>query len=425
MRSFRAKHNLIAVSAAARETAINVEQTLSTSLLADMTDIADLETRRENNAGELTGREEPDTIYDLGKTSRLALSFSKAQPQHFAFLCAYALGAVSTADAGSGFEHTITPIAGDLDAARSNPSFTAAMRYGQTVLKRRFASMFVDSLTATFAKDDWAKITAECRGTGKSDATVIEETITAPENANALTLAANAVHGADAAQRLDSVHRIRVELASGVWTEVAFSAVSGATPAVITITPPGGTSTPRNYKVLYSPTEPAWAAFPARVVETPLRVAQLSLVMGGKWTGSAFAGGRPVRAELNSIAWNFQNNLEIEFLPGAGDAYASRAFRPARSQSISLNREFRDYVLQNYMEANESFGLYALAEGPAYDASHKYQVELVFPRVGVIKSPLAVDGQKNVEAGDLAVLEDAAYGSAIVKVKNLVSAYMA
>ena len=425
MRSFRATHNLVAVSAAAKETAINTEQTLSTSMLVEMSDVLDAEPRRESNANELTGKEEPDTIYDLGRMAALAMTFNKAQPQHFAFLLAYALGAISSAAAGTGYQHTITPIANDLDADRSNPSFTAAMRHGLTVAKRRFASMFVDALTATFAKDNWCQVSAQCRGTGKLASTITEETLSAAENATQLTLAANAVHGSTAAERLDSVHRIRVNLGTGAWTEVAFSAVSAATPAEITISAPGGTATSRTYKVLYSPTEPAWASFPARVVETPLRVAQLTLTLGGQWSGSAFVGGRPVRAELSSLAWNFNNNLEIEFLPGAGGAYASRAFRASRSQTIALNREFRDYVLQNYIDQNETFGLYVLAEGALYDGSNKYQVELIFPKLGVLRAPLSVDGKKNAEAGDLIVLQDDTYGSVIAKVKNLVSAYAA
>jgi hypothetical protein len=425
MRSFRATQNLVAVSAALRESAINTEQTLSTSMLVEMTDVADVDPRRENNANELTGKEEPDTVYDLGRLSVMPMTFNKAQPQHFAFLLAYGLGAIATAAAGTGYQHTITPIANDLDAYRSNPSFTAAMRYGLTVAKRRFASMFVDSLVATFAKDDWCKVSAQCKGTGKMASTIVEETLTAAENATQLTLAANAVAGGDAAARLDSVHRIRVELTAGVWTEVTYSAVSAATPAVITISAPGGVATSRTYKVLYSPTEPAWPSFPARVVETPLRVSQLTLTLGGKWNGTAFVGGRAVRAELSSLAWNFANNLEIEFLPGAGDAYASRAFRPSRSQSIALSREFRDYILQNYIEQNETFGLYVLAEGALYDGSNKYQVELIFPKLGVIKAPISVDGKKNAEAGDLIVLQDDTYGSVIAKVKNLVSGYAA
>jgi hypothetical protein len=426
MRSFRATNNLVAVSAALRETAINTEQTLSTSMLVEMTDVANLEPRRENNANELTGKEEPDTVYDLGRLSTFPFTFNKAQPQHFAFLLAYALGACASAAAGTGYQHTITPILNDLDGYRSNPSFTLAMRYGLTVLKRRFASMFVDSVVATFAKDDWCKISGQSKGTGKSDSTLAEETLSAAENVTSLTLAANPVHGSTAAERLDNVHAIRVDLAgTGVWTDVAFSAVSAATPAVITITAPGIAATLRSYKVLYATTEPAWATFPARVVETPLRVSQLTMKLGGKWIGSAFVGGRALTADLSSLTWNLNNSLEIEFLPGAGGAYATRAFRPSRSQTIALNRELRDFILQNYMDANEYFGLYVLAEGAVFDDPHKYQVELVFPKLGVIKSPISIDGKKIAEAGDLIVLQDDTYGSVIAKVKNLVATYAA
>ena len=43
--------------------------------------------------------------------------------------------------AGTGKQHTIVPIAADLDGSRSVPTFTAAQRFGKTILKRRFASM--------------------------------------------------------------------------------------------------------------------------------------------------------------------------------------------------------------------------------------------------------------------------------------------
>ncbi|PIY37711.1 MAG: hypothetical protein COZ05_22060, partial [Armatimonadetes bacterium CG_4_10_14_3_um_filter_59_10] len=183
------------------ETAINTEQALDTSMLVSMTDVINLERKRESNANELTGLEEADAVYDLGALAALTMNFEKAQPQHFAFGLAYALGVIATAAAGAGYAHTITPIANDLDSARSNPSFTAGMRWGDTVLKRRFASMFVDSLTATFARDAWAKLALSCKGTGKVDDNIYEESLSAPANAVSLTLAANAVQGADAAAR--------------------------------------------------------------------------------------------------------------------------------------------------------------------------------------------------------------------------------
>jgi len=425
MRSFRATHNLLAVSANTKETAINTEQTLDTSLLVDMATVLNLQPRREDNADELTGKEEADTIYDLGNLSDGPLTFNKAQPQHFAVIMAYALGACSPAVAGTGFEHTITPIANDEDADRSNPSFTAGMRLGSTVLKRLFASMFVDNFVATFAIDDWCKIVGNIKGTGKVTDNVEEESIAALDNVTELTLAANAVEGADAQTRLDNVQRIRVELTDGMWTEVAYSAVSAATPAVITITSAGGAGVSKTYKVLYVPDEPAWCMFPARVVETPLRVSQVTFKLGGTWDGSDFQGGRELDAEVRSIEWTFNNNFEIEFSVGAGGAYGARCFRPARNQVLKLNREFRDYILQNHIDDNDDFGVYILAEGAIYDTPHKYQVEIIFPKVALLSAPLSVDGKRVAEAGDMVPLEDDTYGSVIAKVKNLQETYAA
>lgn len=426
MRSFRGTHNLIAVSANNKETAINTEQTLDTSLLAALSDVINLEPRREDNTEELTGKEEADTIYDLGGLASLPINFEKAQPQHFAFLLAYGLGSISTAAAGAGgYEHTITPIANDLDEYRSNPSLTAAQRYGQTVLKRLFASMFVDSLTATFAKDSWCKITGSLKGTGKVTNNVVEESITANDDDTSLTLAANAVEGATAQARLDNVQRIRVELATGVWTEVVFTAVSDATPAIITIEAPGSATTSVTYKVLYTPEESGWMSFPSRVTETPLRVSQLTMKLGGAWSGSAFQGGRTLAAEIDSVEYALNNNMQVEFTPGASGVYASRAFRDGRVQTLKLNREMREYILQNHIDDNDTFGVYLLAQGAEYVSGHNFQAELIFPKVGVLTAPLSVNGKRLAEAGDLKVLEDDTYGSVIANVKNQVATYAA
>ncbi len=425
-RSYQATHNLIAVSANTRETAINTEQTLDTCMLADIGDVINLEPRREPNDNEASGYEEADVIYNLGSVAGGKFNFPKGQPQHFAFLMGYGLGSVSTAAAGAGHEHTITPIDGDLDAARSVPSFTAGQRFGKTVLKRRFASMFVDAFQAVFASDDWCKISGDIKGTGKVTDNVSEETVSALNNATELTLAANAVEGSSAAERLQNIQRIRVELTSGVWTEVAYSAVSAATPAVITITSAGGDGlSSKDYKILYIPAESGWMTFPARVTETPLRVSQMTLKVGGKWNGSAFQGGRELQAEVKAIEWNLANNINVEFVPGGGDTYASRAIREGRVQTLALNREMREYIMQQHLDDNDEFGVYILAEGAAIDGSHNYQVELIFPACGLLKAPVSVDGKRLAEAGDLRVLEDSTYGSVIAKVKNVQSTYVA
>jgi hypothetical protein len=424
MRNSRANLNLMAVSMLLSETAINTPQTLSHSLLVDVGDYLNLDVRRESNADEANGREEPDMIYDNGATASGSFNFNKLQPHQAGLILAYGLGSVSTAAAGSGYAHTITPINGDLDLARSNPSFTAAQRIGQTLNKRRFASCFIDSFSMTFAADDWVKAKADIKGTGLYADTVIEEEVEALDNATSLTLAANGVQGATAAERLDNVQVVRATVGGGVQFATV-SAVSAATPAVLTISSLGGSGATVTYKVLYTPTEPAWATFPARVTETPLRVAQACLYLGGSWSGSAFVGGKQLASELSSFEWTCNNNLAVEFTPCAGGSYAGRAYRGGRNQTIKLSRELRDWLVQRYMGANEQFGLHLLCEGAEFDTGHNYTVELVFPQLGVLSAPLSTTNKRVAEAGDLQVLEHATYGSVIATVKNLVATYAA
>lgn len=423
MRSYLTHHDLIAVSANQAETGINTFQTLDTSLMVTKGTMMSLERRTEDNANELNGLEEPDTIYDLGATASVNLEFEKAGPQHFAFLAAFALGRIATVAAGAGYQHTITPIAGDFDADRSIPSFTLGQRLGRIVTKERYASCFIDQITATFAKDAWVKLTGQCKATGKRESTVTEETISAAGNATTLTLDANGVHGATAEERLDNVQSIRAETASGVWEPVAFSVVSSATPAAITITAPGADADPINYRVLYIPTEPAWATFPARVTETPLRVSEAVAVLGGKWDGTAFLGGREMRGELSNVEWSFQNQITPEFTFGADGAYATRALRQGRKQTLKIDRDYKDSLFQQYLAAGEYMGFRVLAQGAEYETGHHYEVELIFPRVAFTNASRSDNSGRLAESGELTVLEDATYGSVIVRVKNLVSGY--
>ena len=424
MNNARASLNLLAVSASTAEAAINTPQTLDQSLLVGAGDYINLEPRRESNADEANGREEADLIYDNGATASGTLNFEKLQPNQAAFLLAYGLGTCATTAAGAGYLHTITPIDGDVDAARSNPGFTLAQRIGRTIVKRRFASCFIDQVTLSFAADDWVKGTGQVKATGMHEDTVIEETVTALNNATTLTLAANGVQGATGAERLDNVQVVRAAESGGQYRFATVTDVSADTPAVITIESLGGDGTGSiDYKILYVPTEPAWATFPARITESPMRVSQMCLHLGGGWDGSAFVGGTQVAAAMQSLEYTLANNMALRFTPCAGGDYAGMAVRDGRSQTIKLTREMRDMLMQRYMAANEYFGVHVLCEGAEFDTGHKYTLELVFPRCGVLADPVSTSNKRIAEAGDLQVLEDETHGSVIARVKNMVSGY--
>lgn len=421
MRSFRSEHNLVAVSANLKETALNTEQALDTSLLVERNTMLQLTPRREDNRDELTGKEEPDTAYDLGSLAEGSLDFEKAQAQHFGFGYAYALGLRSATAWGGGYKHSIMPT---LDMML--PSFTVAMRLGQTIMKRRFASFFVGQLTAAFAKDSWAKLSLSVKGTGKYTDNMRRETISAPFNATSLTLASNSVHGTTAGTRLDNVHSVRVQVpVTGELRDVTVTAVSSATPAVLTIEAPGSAAASTTYDIIYVPTEPAWCSFPSRITEPPLRVTDLVVKVGGKWNGTEFIGGHTMSDEIESIEHVIDNDMLIEFRPGGTGIYASYAMRQRRVQTLKLDRQFRDFIIQQKMVDNEYFGVQMRAAGAEFEKDKAYCVEMTFPRCVVLKAPLKVNGNLLGEEGDLQVLYDDLYRSVRVEVSNKVPQYAA
>lgn len=424
MKNFLAQNNLFAVSAGLKEAALNTEQTLNTSMLLHISSIPmALDRRSEDNSNEAHGKEEPDTIYRFGATGAGAYPVERAQAQHFAFLLSYGLGASAPAAWGTGFKHTITPL-----ASIYNPGFTSALRLGNTIMKRRVASNFVDTVKASFAKDSWAKIDGGLKATGKFTDNMLKETVNAAYNASSLTLAANAVQGGDAATRLDNVHRIRVLVpTTGEWAEVSYSVVSAATPAVITISAPGGVVTSTTYEVLYVPAEAAWCTFPARVTEPPLRVSDLLLKIGGKWNGSSFLGGRTLDAEVESMEYSLNNQIKVEFRVDPTGAtsgeYANYVMREGRIQTIALNREARDFILEQMMIDEEYSGVYIKATGAEFETGKNYYVEGIFPRCAVLKAPLSVSGKVVAQAGDIRILEDDTYGSCKWIVANKQTGY--
>lgn len=414
--------NLFAVSANLKETAINTEQTLDTTFAVPKTFVVNVTPKRATNKDKANNKETADTVYDLGSELAYELPFDEmAEAQHMAFLLNYHLGSRSTAAWGTGYKHTFTK-----SASKTLPGFTSGYRAANAIQKERFASQYVDTIKATFGRNDWFKVSGGIKGTGKKTDSLVEESITAAYNAASLTLAANGVQGGTAALRLDNVHQVRVQVPATLeWVEVAFSVVSAATPAIITITAPGGVGTSTTYKVLYVPTEAAWCTFPARVVEPPLRCANLDIKLGGKWNGTTFLGGRSIGTDLKSLDWTSSRKMVLEPRPvtGFSGAYANFAEAGGIEQKLTLDKEMRDFVVQNLLGKVEYFGVRAYLLGAEFETGKTYLVDLVWPRCAFVNQQKSVDGVVVAEKGDIEVLEDDTYGTIWAMVANKVAAY--
>ena len=201
--------------------------------------------------------------------------------------------------------------------------------------------------------------------------------------------------------------------------------MSEAVPGVISITPPGAGASLTTYRVYYLPTESGWTEFPARLEEPPLKVSQVEVTLGGRWDGSTFAGGSLLAAELRGVTWTVKNYLTPENTPGAGAGYANRAFRYGREQSLTFDRDFRDFLVAQHLKDNDTLAVHLKAAGPEFEAGLNYLVEIVFPRVAVLSAPVKVNQRRLGEEVQFAVLEDDDFGSVIAYVQNQVSSYAA
>jgi hypothetical protein len=421
IRSFRVTKDKAAVSLATQETAFNAGATLSHSLLITEGDIPADTFVREKNEGELTGKEEADRIYYRGKTADMNWTFDKATPTQILLPVAYALGDITTVAAGTGYQHTIVPFEGDVDNRRSLPSFSTGFRFSDQN-DAKYDGCVVDSVTLTFTKGEQAeflKASATLKNSGKRTDSTIRETVNAALNATSLALT-DGVNGDDAAGRLRNVQTIDYTHTDGYLAPVVYSAVSDDTAGgVITIEAPGAVADTVDYRVVYT-THDGPITFPALVTETPLKTSGAFITFGGMWNGSSFVGGRTLACEAKNIEWTYTNGVALESCFGEDADYAGRVWRDARTQTLKVDRELRDWLYQTMLDQEEYFGLHILAEGAVYDDPHKFTVELIFPRLAVMTNPVSADGKRLSESIELSVLQDTTYGSVIARIKNTV-----
>lgn len=260
MRDNHANLSRCYVSGQKRERAINQPQAVDTLLMLPLGNLQKY-SRAAPERPRLTGQaDEPGVLDFFGSITEMPLEFPMLQYRELAFLLAYGLGNVSTETLTAGvYRHTITPLANRLDAYRDLPTLSLVQAVGGAMYKRLYASMGVDAASLDIVKNDWVKAAGSLKGTGYHQMNIVSEDVSGTNGAVSLTLAANAVQGSTAAERLASVHRVQFMLAGqSHWSEVACTAASGATPAVLTIAPPtSGGSASGTYRVLYVPAETA------------------------------------------------------------------------------------------------------------------------------------------------------------------------
>lgn len=385
-----------------------------------------LERLIEDDRDLIKGVEAPANIFYSSHTAAGKLAQKRAKPDFIAFVLAHFFGTCESTSVGtSAYMHAISPL-DDLD----HPGFTLVQRRGNSIFKERYSANHVDGFSLELG-ETWAGMSADIKGWGKRDVNYEHEVVTAAANSTQITLAENAVQGADAEERLENVFRVRAkDYGDDHWTVAEVDAVSADTPAVISLAEAVGTSSENiDFNVDYIPEEPGWCTLPDSVDESPLRLVDASIILDGYYNGETLLGGEVVSSGVLNFSISGANDMQIRHVPdSSGAQHAGESLRGGRIATIRLSEKLRDTVRQYQLDHAESECLAVCLElkGAEIDPGSGiyFGAKIIFPKCGILNAPVTVSGRYLAQEGDLLVLDDGTYKGAVIKCWNRQESYL-
>jgi hypothetical protein len=386
----------------------------------------------EDNANEVTGYEGPTAVYFGTQRVEGSLAQSKLMPDFAIWSLAFALGTCTATTAGtSGYKHTITPLTTDID----HPSFSMIKAIGTDdsgacILKQKFSECLIDSCTITLG-ENYVSGEVGIVGGGYAEENFYYSTSTAAGNTTEVTASGTrSVPGSNAAQRLANVAELDAYGIDGnnYWQIVTPTAVSTAAPAVVSFTAIGTTTAAGTFRLFHYCENQHTFTFPSKITgETPLKLRDATITIGGSWNGTTFVGGETIACDLTGATISINNNTVIRNCAGSGVDYGTESYRGGRDISITLTERQRDFV--NILKKRNllTFGLRFNIAGDVIDVggTDYFGVDFVFPSCALMDVREGADGGMHTEEKTIVPLVDATYGQVIVIGKNKQAAYIA
>lgn len=143
-------------------------------------------------------------------------------------------------------------------------------------------------------------------------------------------------------------------------------------------------------------------------------------------TTSTDLSGSPtaIKSYVRSIEWRFNNNPDAEDLYrlGAGLGFAA-AERMERTQTLTLNYDYQDDTEQTRLTSQTEVAFQWKIRGAQIESGFYYGMNLIFPKLQLTTARRGVDRGKLVNQLEFQVLEDTTFGSVILDVFNVQTAY--
>ena len=174
---------------------------------------------------------------------------------------------------------------------------------------------------------------------------------------------------------------------------------------------------------------------PTVVGESYLRYGDVNFTRGGSLSGTVAGGdlavgGAPTsfKADLQSFEWTLDNQAKTFYEMGDASGYVTRAERGDRfQQNLSAVLEMQDDSHKTGLVNGTQYVMNIPVTGAVIaggTGSFNYSCELIFPKVVYKEAKKDRDGEVVTVNAEFQVLEDATYGSVIVKVINEQTGYL-
>ena len=401
-RNFFENYNALAISSELRENGLNNAAECDRQLIFAKGSIPNLEHLLEKNEDEVTGSEESTDLYRKGiRLNDFSLNQSRAQIQHILHALKLGMAGVGTVvDIGiTGKKHIFSP-----GESVEPYTFTAIFQEAE-LQKTRLISLMYESVEIDMTKDEWVKLNTTIKGTGKHEKNWQTEVVEASGDSVDIEVT-EIIAGGD----VKSVHSVEILKADGAFYPLTASNVSG-THLLLEESAAEG-STTHNYRVTYNMST-TWGTLPARVAETPLRVSELTVYLGGKYDSVSgdIIGGMQMNHEIQSAKYTLTQPNIIEARPRLeteNPDYANYAMRQPRTQQVVLSRDFKNLVIQSKLDKQEYFALKLKCEGAEFEDGLNFKFELIFPRVRIAGGNRSEENGAMKEEIPLEILADPA-----------------
>ncbi len=158
---------------------------------------------------------------------------------------------------------------------------------------------------------------------------------------------------------------------------------------------------------------------PSRLAESYLAYSEANFTRGGSFDGSAVTGGTSISARVIDFAVEYKNNGKGVYHVGDGSGHVGSLRRGERYEiTLEANVEIEDRSDRTALIAGTEYALAIPIVGGIADSTHRYTIELIFPRVAYREAKKGLnEGILKVNA-KYAVLADETHGALVINLIN-------